>query len=67
MRTGTDQPVVIEVALNGGTPRERNPTVPRSMEEIVADGVACLDAGASIIHTHLPVHNVDAATTNAAI
>ena len=53
-------PVVIEVALNGATPAERNPTVPRTIDDIIEQGFACIDAGASIIHTHLPVHNVDA-------
>lgn len=51
-------PVIIEVALNGGTTPERNHTVPRTQAEIVEQGLACLEAGASIVHTHLPVHNV---------
>lgn len=58
MNTATAGPVVIEVALNGATAPDRNPTVPRSFAEIVDQGLACLDAGASIVHTHLPVHNV---------
>ena len=45
-------PVIIEAALNGGTPKERNPRVPRSVDEIVADAFACMDAGAAIIHNH---------------
>jgi 3-keto-5-aminohexanoate cleavage enzyme len=45
-------PVVIEVALNGATPKRVNPRVPRNVDEIVADGVACLDAGAAIVHHH---------------
>ncbi len=57
-------PVVIEVALNGGTPIERNPTVPRTLDDIIEQGLACMDAGASIVHTHLPVHNVDAAVAS---
>jgi uncharacterized protein (DUF849 family) len=47
-----DTPVMIEVALNGQTSPERNPNVPRLPGEIVADALACLDAGASIVHTH---------------
>ena len=47
-----DTPVIIEAALNGATPRERNPRVPRSVDEIVADGVACFAAGAAIVHNH---------------
>jgi uncharacterized protein (DUF849 family) len=45
-------PVIIEAALNGGTTKRTNARVPRSIDEIVADGIACLDAGASIIHHH---------------
>jgi 3-keto-5-aminohexanoate cleavage enzyme len=46
-------PLIIEAALNGGTPKSRNPHVPRSPAEIAADALACLDAGAAIIHTHI--------------
>ncbi len=45
-------PVIIEGALNGGTMKHINARVPRSVDEIAADGIACLDAGASIIHHH---------------
>jgi uncharacterized protein (DUF849 family) len=45
-------PVIIEAAINGATPKERNPFVPISAEEIAADALACLEAGASIIHAH---------------
>lgn len=45
-------PVVIEAALNGGTPRRVSPHVPVTIEEIAADGIACIDAGASIVHNH---------------
>ena len=48
----SDQPVIIEAAINGATPRSRNPHVPITPEEIAADALACLDAGASIIHAH---------------
>jgi uncharacterized protein (DUF849 family) len=47
-----DTPVIIEAALNGGTPRERNPKVPRSVDEIVTDALACIEAGAAIVHNH---------------
>lgn len=47
-----DTPLIIEVALNGGTPKARNPSVPRTPSEIAADAVACIDAGASIVHNH---------------
>lgn len=54
-------PVVIEVALNGQTPPERNATVPRDVDGIVEQGLACIDAGASIVHNHLPAHGLPAA------
>lgn len=45
-------PVVLEVALNGATPKERNSAVPKEPAEVAADALACLEAGAAIIHTH---------------
>ena len=45
-------PVVLEAAVNGGSTRRRNPNVPLGADEIVADVLRCLDAGASIIHAH---------------
>ena len=48
----TGDEVIIEVALNGGKPKHRNPNVPREPEEIIADTFRCLDAGASIVHAH---------------
>ena len=47
------QPLVIEAALNGGTPKSRNPHVPKSAAEIAGDALACLSEGAAIIHTHI--------------
>lgn len=46
-------PLIIEAALNGGTSKARNPNVPKTPEEIAADALACLDAGAAMIHTHI--------------
>jgi len=45
-------PVVLEVALNGATPKERNAAVPKEPAEIAEDALGCLEAGATIIHTH---------------
>jgi uncharacterized protein (DUF849 family) len=45
-------PVLIEAAINGETRPERNPNAPRKPEEIEADAIRCLDAGASVIHAH---------------
>ena len=47
-------PVILEVALNGVTSRRRNPNVPATVEEHAKDALACVDAGATIIHTHAP-------------
>ncbi len=46
------QPLIIESALNGPTPKAMNPHVPRSVAEIVACAAACVEAGAAIIHHH---------------
>lgn len=45
-------PVILEVALNGITGPERNPAAPRLPAELARDAIACLDAGAAIVHTH---------------
>jgi len=45
-------PLIIEAAINGGTPQATNPNVPRSLDEIVASARACLEAGAAIVHHH---------------
>ncbi len=45
-------PLVIEVAVNGVTRKERNPAVPVAPEEVAADTIRCLDAGATVVHTH---------------
>jgi uncharacterized protein (DUF849 family) len=46
-------PVIIEAAINGSTTKDQQPHVPRSRQEIAADAIACLDAGAAIIHNHI--------------
>ncbi|MEO6122297.1 MAG: 3-keto-5-aminohexanoate cleavage protein [Ilumatobacteraceae bacterium] len=46
------QPVILEVAVNGATRRAQNPNVPITPDEIAADCIACLDAGATIVHHH---------------
>jgi uncharacterized protein (DUF849 family) len=48
----SSDPVIIEVAINGGTQPERNPHVPLQPEAIIAEAIACIDAGAAIIHAH---------------
>lgn len=45
-------PVLIEAAINGTTTKARNPHVPRTPAEITADALACIEAGASLVHNH---------------
>jgi 3-keto-5-aminohexanoate cleavage enzyme len=44
--------VIIECAVNGATPKARNPHVPITPDEIATDALACLEAGAAIVHQH---------------
>jgi len=45
-------PTIIECALNGPWTRAVQPAIPVTVEECVADGIACVEAGASILHVH---------------
>jgi len=42
----------IEVALNGAFGRKAQPGIPVTKGEIIRDGVACIKAGAAILHAH---------------
>ncbi len=53
-----DRPVWLEAALNGPWGRGQQPGIPVTIDEIVAEGIACAEAGAAILH----VHAYDAAT-----
>jgi uncharacterized protein (DUF849 family) len=44
--------LIIDVRLNEYAPRDPNPNVPFSPEEIGRDAAACREAGASIVHYH---------------
>lgn len=44
--------VWIEAALNGPWTRAKQPGIPVGVEDIVADGIACAEAGAAIVHAH---------------
>jgi 3-keto-5-aminohexanoate cleavage enzyme len=44
--------LVIEAAINEQSPKAANPHVPYTPEEVVADALACFEAGASIVHFH---------------
>lgn len=50
--TVAGKPLIIEASLNGSASKELNPNVPYSDEEIVRDAVACMEAGAALIHNH---------------
>jgi 3-keto-5-aminohexanoate cleavage enzyme len=53
-------PVIVEAAINGATTKATNPNVPKSPDEIATDAMACLAAGAAIIHAHCdPVSGPD--------
>ena len=45
-------PLIIEASLNGQTPRSVNPHVPYGDDEIVEQALACMEAGAAMIHNH---------------
>jgi len=45
-------PVLLEAAINGTTTKDRNPNVPRTPAEVTADALACLEAGAALVHNH---------------
>jgi 3-keto-5-aminohexanoate cleavage enzyme len=45
-------PVILELAVNGATPRSRNRHVPRDPGEIAEVALAAVELGASIIHNH---------------
>lgn len=51
-QTSAVDPVIIEVAVNGATRPDRQRHVPVSPDQIAADGIACVDAGATIVHQH---------------
>jgi uncharacterized protein (DUF849 family) len=57
-------PVVIEAALNGVTSKARNPVVPTTPDELARDAIACIDAGATVVHTH--THDLGAPPEQAA-
>jgi uncharacterized protein (DUF849 family) len=46
------KPLIIEVSLNGSANKDLNPNVPYSDNEIVSDAIACMEAGAALVHNH---------------
>jgi uncharacterized protein (DUF849 family) len=45
-------PLIIEASLNGSAKKSQNPSVPYADDEIVEQAVACMEAGAALIHNH---------------
>jgi 3-keto-5-aminohexanoate cleavage enzyme len=52
-------PVILECAINGSTTRARNPLVAETPSEQAAEIIRCLDAGATIVHTHSNIPDQD--------
>ena len=52
MERAQAQPLIIEVSLNGSTSTETNPNVPYDDDDIVAQAVECMAAGAALVHNH---------------
>jgi uncharacterized protein (DUF849 family) len=50
-------PVIVEAAINGA-----NPSAPRTPDEIAECAIACIDAGAAIVHNHIDLVDDDAGT-----
>ncbi len=48
----SDTPLIIEVSLNGSVKPEQNPNVPYEDDDIVGQAVACMEAGAALVHNH---------------
>ncbi len=46
-------PIWLEAAINGPWGRTRQPGIPVSTGEIIADGIAAAQAGAAIVHLHV--------------
>jgi 3-keto-5-aminohexanoate cleavage enzyme len=52
-------PVILECAINGSVTKAKNSLVPETVAEQVAEIGKCLDAGATIVHTHSNQPNPD--------
>lgn len=52
MTTNLDTPLIVEVSLNGSVKPDQNPHVPYEDDDIVAQAVECMEAGAALVHNH---------------
>src|SRR3954451_24293017 len=65
MRYPSTEPVIITCALTGGIHgKEANENLPEQPDEILAQGVAAWEAGASVLHVH--ARNPDGSNTGSA-
>ena len=46
------EPLIVELAVNGATPRHRNRHVPRTPTEITEAALAGIESGAAVVHNH---------------
>ncbi len=58
-KTVENAPFILEVAINGGTTKARNPLAPETVEEQAAESIKCFDAGITILHNHSNQPNED--------
>ncbi len=54
----------VEAALNGPWGKRRHPELPVTVAEIIADGIACVEAGAAILHVHAYDHETGRQTND---
>lgn len=47
-----ETPVWLEVSLNGGSGQKHQPNIPVQPDDIIAEAVSCVAAGAAIVHLH---------------
>lgn len=45
-------PIIVEAALNGPWGPHKQPGIPYKIKDIIAQGLACAEAGAAVIHIH---------------
>ncbi len=45
-------PLIIEAAISAMAPKSKNFVSPKSIDQLITESLACMDAGATIIHLH---------------
>jgi uncharacterized protein (DUF849 family) len=54
-------PLIIEAAINGSTKKARNPHTPTTPDEIAANALDSIAAGAAVIHSHIEDYTTNGA------